>query len=315
MLVTNPLTPTVSPKTIPERIQSRLRNDFRLFFRRRIRRQIMPLLPVHEAPQEGPTLHMLVCERDHEMAIITTSLFNYRIGKAHRFVFHDDGSLSDRAITKFQEFLPGTRVIRRAEADKVAQEKLKDFPRILAYRRNHIMALKIVDVKLWGQGSRIGYIDSDILFFKYPKAYVHALEDQQRANYFNRDIEDAYVADRRYIAEATGYEPAPQINAGLWVMNAQDICLEQIETWLEHPFFAANAANYRLEQTFVAMLAQKSAAGAQHFPEEYDVDFYKNIDHNVCKHYVGRIRYGYELEGLRYVLKEGRLKKDHLAKL
>lgn len=312
MLITNPLTPTVSPKTIPERIQSRLRNDFRLFFRRRIRQQIMPLLPVHQAPQEGSTLHMLVCERDHEMAIITAGLFNYRVGTAHRFVFHDDGSLSDRAIATFQEFLPGTRVIRRPEADEVAQEKLKDFPRILAYRRSQIMALKIVDVKLWGQGTRMGYVDSDVLFLKHPKAYVQALEEQPGANYFNRDIEDAYVADRKVIGEATGYEPAPRMNAGLWVMNAQDIRLEQIEAWLGHPFFAPYAADYRLDQTFIAMLAQDSAAGAKHFPEEYDVDFYKQVDQNVCKHYVGRIRYGYELEGLRYVLSQGDLKKDSL---
>ena len=253
---------------------------------------------------------MLVGERDHEMAIITACLFNYHTNHAHRFVFHDDGSLSERAIEQFQEFLSGTRIIGRREADEIAQEKLKAFPRTLAYRYSHVMALKLIDVKLWGQGARIGYMDSDILFFKNPEAFVDTLVKQRDFNYFNRDIEDAYVTEREVIVQELGYGPAPRINAGLWVMNAKDICLEQIEMWLNHPFFASYASNYRLEQTFIAMLAQRSAEGVRYLPDTYNVDFYKPVEQNVCKHYVGRIRYGYELEGLSYVLKKEDLKKE-----
>lgn len=301
------LIPTVSDKSIAGRIKYRLQNGTRSFFRRRIRKRILALLPRYEyvTDQNDATLHMLVCRRDHEMAIITASLFNRQVGRGHRFVFHDDGTITEDIAKKFSHYLPGTTMVRREKADSVAAEQLNAYPRIQEFRRSQIMALKLIDAKLWGQGERIGYVDSDILFLKYPKEFLNTLKSARDVNYFNRDIADAYVLERTTIERALGYGPAARVNAGLWVMNAADIDLDKIENWLVQPLFSAFRADYRLDQTFISMLAQLSESGVGYFPEGYDVDMSKDVSTSICKHYVGRIRYGYELEGLRYLLDSG----------
>lgn len=305
MLITKPLTANVSPATFSGRVKTRALSELRNFFRRRLRKKALAVLPIYESSAQGSTLHMLVCERDHEMAIITAAMFNFWTGRGNRFVFHDDGTINREISEKFAHYLPGTKMVLRREADARAAEQLKEFPGILNYRRNQIMAFKLIDVKLWGEGERFGYIDSDVLFFGFPAAFVEALESQRGANYFNRDLADAYVADRLTIAEATGFPPASRVNAGLWAMNRADIAFSKIEAWLNHPFFAPFQADYRLDQTFISMLANASQAGADHLPPQYDVAFGKGVTQNVCKHYVGRIRHGYELEGLRYLLDSG----------
>ncbi len=93
------------------------------------------------------------------------------------------------------------------------------------------------------------------------------------------------------------------MNAGLWIMNALDIDFLQIENWLQTDFFKQHNRKYTLEQTILSMLANKSAHGAEHFPKPYDVDIYKQPQESVCKHYVGKIRHAYELEGVSYLLK------------
>ncbi len=90
-------------------------------------------------------------------------------------------------------------------------------------------------------------------------------------------------------------------------MNSSDIDLSQIEGWLQTDYLKKYISQYRLEQTLVSLLAGKSTNGASFFPSEYDVDFFKQPNKNVCKHYVGKIRHGYELEGVRHLL-QNRLK-------
>ncbi|HEX8530588.1 MAG TPA: hypothetical protein VF646_11215, partial [Cytophagales bacterium] len=97
-------------------------------------------------------------------------------------------------------------------------------------------------------------------------------------------------------------ETKERVNVGLWVMNREDLDLPKTERWLAaFPADLPPLKKRLTEQTLLAMLATDSANGVAHLPPPYDVAFEKKPEDAVCKHYVGRIRHGFELEGLRYL--------------
>ena len=304
-LISSPLAPLVSAKTISGRIALRALNEVRNIFRKQLRQEALSRLPVYKAINNHPEIHMLISRRDFEMSVITAAMLNHLGKRAHSFIFHDDGTMDDQMEKIICQQFPGTLVVRRDVADLIASQKLSTYPAVLEFRKKHVMALKLIDVALWAQQDRVGYLDSDILFFHYPEEFIGAFEKKVDVNYFNRDMADAYVTDCCSIEKLTGFSPASRINAGLWVMNKKDIDLNLIESWLKHPIMSNYKSDYRLEQTFTAMLAGISDTGAAHFASGYDVSFEKKPEKSIAKHYVGRIRYGYELEGIKYLFSNG----------
>ena len=294
-------------KNVYEKISGNLREltieKLELKNRKKIRHEFLEKTKKFTINNEHPfSVHMLLCKRDLEMAVCSAMAFNKVMEDGMRFYFHDDGSL-DINDTKFiQKHLPGIKVILRKEADEKAEKELKAYPNILEYRKNQIMALKLIDVRLWGQGDRICYVDSDVLFLKKPTFFIDALSGKNPKNYFNKDIETVYVQTPEEIESFMHFKPLEKCNAGLWVMHKQDINFNIIEEWLGNPGFEKNLKRYTLDQTFISMLATISTHGVDYLPKEYDVNFYRQMTKSASKHYVGAIRNGYELEGLNFLL-------------
>lgn len=281
--------------------------------RQRLRKKILDLeshRPAMTASSEN-SLHCLLCARDVEMFICSQrSLYSVSELGHYRLFIHDDGTLTDHDIVYLERKLPNAKVLRRETADERAERELVSYPRILEYRRNQVMALKLVDVQLWATGLRAAYIDSDILFFSEPSELIAALSEEGWGNMFNRDIDDCYVDTRRNIFQAMGVSPASKVNAGLWVADVDIINLDTVEKWLAEPVLRKRPYYYTLEQTLISMLAHKSSKGVSYFSKEYDVSYGKSVDGNCVKHYVGKIRHGFELEGLRFLLKRRRFREN-----
>ena len=309
------ITPRLGKQNIVYRVINKLyRHLIEEPRRESLKDRLLSLPPSISADKSlGFTLHMMVCKRDLKMAVCSALVANFHCGVAFDWIFHDDGSLNNEDERFILSRLPKTKVVRRQEADTFANEKLKAYPKILDSRRNQIMALKIVDVRIWGKGDKFGYVDSDVLFVKKPDFYLDALANREPKNYFNKDIKNAYVKSSDQIEEAIGIRPFERGNAGLWVMHRQDIDLDKIEEWLNHPGFSDCLYDYTLDQTFINMLAKNSSNGVDYFPVGYDVNLYKTINEQVIdKHYVGAIRHGYELEGLDYLLNRNSFEKNWL---
>jgi len=301
-LIESPLLPLVSQSAFHKRLALRVLNEIRLFYRKNVRRKILNILPVYKIKDNTqPPVHILVCKRDFEMALISALMVNHLGKKGHIFIFHDDGSLNDEMARFFMNHFPGCTMIRKAIADRHAEKILRGYPGIRDFRNKQVMALKLIDVSLWSQNKRIGYMDSDVLFFQYPLEYFELLTSSD-TNFFNRDLTDAYITNRRALNEAFSLSIPSCINAGLWIMNKETLNFELIESWLRQPLLKNRLHDYRLEQTLTAMLAGISRNKVKHLPSGYDVSFEKNPAASISKHYVGRIRYGYELEGLRYLM-------------
>ncbi|MBT8400276.1 MAG: hypothetical protein KJO98_07355, partial [Rhodothermia bacterium] len=109
--------------------------------RARIRAEVLGLPPVGESADNSYSTHMLVCSRDVEMAVCTAKVADLAFGTQQNWVFHDDGSLTELEVRALQNQLPSCVVVTREEADMRAEEELREFPKILDYRRNQVMAL------------------------------------------------------------------------------------------------------------------------------------------------------------------------------
>jgi hypothetical protein len=222
------------------------------------------------------------------------------------WIFHDDGSLDDAAEELLLKHFPGARVVRREESDLVFSANRTRWPALAAMRRNHVMLLKLADLAAFSDKDHILYVDSDILFLRKPEFLMQRLSAPDGGNFFNRDIQSAYIADAERIKAYTGVEPPPSLNAGLSVLNREDISIEKIERVLTQLDPARqgdwNHYDHLIEQTTVAVLAASSRRGAHHLPSEYDVSFSKPIEESVSRHYVGLIRDRFELEGLRFLI-------------
>ncbi len=273
--------------------------------RRRKLRKVLLGLPPHQPGQLSTeiSIHTLICSSHVEMLVCSQrSLYGVSDFGSAPLLLHDDGSLTDAEASFLVDMLPNAKVIRRREADEKARKVLPANSVMLKFRDAQVMALKLVDVRLWARGQRTCYIDSDILFFESPEELIQSTHPGANRNLFNRDIDDAYVQPPEVIEKAVGVAPAPRVNAGLWSLNTSVIDLERVEDWLANPVFARRPFNYRLEQTLISMLASISPQGCEYFSPEYDVDLFKSPADCCVKHYAGPIRHGFELEGITHLL-------------
>src|SRR5579872_4550719 len=80
-------------------------------------------------------------------------------------LIHEDGTLDAEAREKLVAALKQVRFQDRAESSGIMAEKLRAYPRCLAFRQRHIMAMQVLDIPLLTPaGQRVVYTDTDILY-------------------------------------------------------------------------------------------------------------------------------------------------------
>ncbi len=298
------LKPLEKETNVLKKIRNKLvRNYIYTPKRKSLRKIFLKTLPTNSEKEDiSPRIHCLLCRRDLEMGICTFKNLNFLSGINFTYVIHDDGSLTTKDINLLNKHL-NVIIHSKEESDAVASIKLKAYPNIVRFRNSHVLALKLIDVIIFSMSTRVAYLDSDILFFEKPDFFLETLLNEKTSlNYFNKDFNDAYIDTTESIFTNLGTRPMPNINAGLWVMNSEDLSLNLLEKWLSNKYLSAYLGSYRLEQTLVALLAETSTSGSTYFPESYDINLLKLPETCVSKHYVGKIRHGFELEGIKFLL-------------
>ena len=296
----------VTPTTIIERISSKIRRTWRDIQRRNLRKQFLNLPPSRalEVPQAF-SIHMLLCGKDLEMGICAAKSFILASAQPFVFTFHDDGSLtpSDKDLLFFH--FPKCIVIDYEDSLQKAKTYFGEQSEIYKMRLKGVMMLKLIDIKLFSDKKKAILIDSDILFFDFPQEIFNAVNDPHFPNCFNRDIDTAYMTDQSVLERICGHALPERINAGLSILNTDSIQFEVLENWLcEIRDQQIPIIMHRIEQSLISMLSTCSVYKTTYLPVSYDVSFFKDVHTSVCKHYVGRIRHGFEMEGLKYLLTE-----------
>src|SRR3954471_8606776 len=112
-------------------------------------------------------VHTLTCHK-HVFMYITAIKSLLRFISDVAIVVHDDGSLTTADIATIKHHVQGSKVIRRSDADDIAEKLLAPFPKTRAFRSAVINALELTDHALLADRKKIIITNSDTLFLRRP---------------------------------------------------------------------------------------------------------------------------------------------------
>lgn len=232
------------------------------------------------------SVHLLVSSKTWKIGLLAALSLEHFSGKRWRLVFHDDGSVSERAAAAILAKLPGARFVPRADAEQAVAQALAGFPACLRNRSRHNLFLKFFDPIPFIEGEKYLVLDSDVFFFRRPTELLEWAASDERKILFNRDVKEVYCLPRADIEAEMGVTLWDSFNSGLVCMRRDAIdlilsekLLETFETRAHHPQF--------FEQTLYALCASQHGLGGE-LPRQYEVSWnmFRQPD-AICRHYVG----------------------------
>jgi hypothetical protein len=195
-------------------------------------------------------VHFLICHRDAKMAgHCLESLVKYS-ETSLKFIIHDDGSLTEEDSSLILGKSKNTRIISRLESDESMEENLRNYPHCHKYRKEHIYALKLLDIAFMSQNN-FGFCDSDILFFR-PFKNLFKFPDLQTSALFMQDYTSSYSMLPWTLLGANKPKLPSRINSGLIFFRKENYDLDFIEWFLKNKSFRYKIG--WLEQTCWAAL-------------------------------------------------------------
>jgi len=274
---------------------------FEATYRRwRIYSKILKTPPVRTDRSPGDTeLHLLCYRNDYLGALWTLKTF-YRCARVSiPLVVHIQGEATQLMVRRLHHHFPDARLIPQAEADAIVIPRLQErgLTRLLAARAANHYTLKLTDFVLLGDAPNLLTLDSDILFFERPQAFLAPTE----GHLFQRDPESTYVLDAATARSKLGIELAPRINVGMMRFRRDSISLARCDGYLA----AFSKLDGWLEQTLYALHASERG-DAEYLPNEYLISLARGMDHSllVARHYAGPSRNLLHEEGIPFLLRK-----------
>lgn len=298
------------PSNLFERVVFKLKRVFRDRKRVSLRKPYLTLPPVAVPGQDQDfSVHILLCNRDFEMSVCALRSFVFYCGRSFEFVIHEDGTLTQEQKKYLLKNFPKSEIIDYHRSLNLAKETFGENSEIYKMRQKGVLMLKLLDIKLFSTKKKVIVLDSDILFFKKPDEVLNAATRFDVPNLFNKDVFPSLMASKEVLEDICAKKIPERINSGLSVVYRDAIDFVLLEKWLkELNDRKVDIILHRIEQSLITMLCVNHKSGIDYLPETYDVSFEKDVGQSVCKHYVGVIRHGFELEGLSYLEDKGILK-------
>jgi hypothetical protein len=143
---------------------------------------------------------------------------------------HEDGTLSEADLAELSSALPISRIVRKAEADRVVEGRLAHLPACVALRRAHVLALKLFDCVFFEHEATLCYVDSDVLFLRpFAGAPVHPESD---VPIFFPDEQSAYSIRSTQLLRAGAAVLPAMLNTGFFSFPVRQFQLDAIERFL-----------------------------------------------------------------------------------
>jgi 16S rRNA G966 N2-methylase RsmD len=221
----------------------------------------------------------------------------------------DDGTLTDFDVLMLEKYLINIKVIRRAEADQKIKGVISRYPFCMKYRNEKSPTLYRHNLKLFDPVLLSGFnkyilLDSDIIFFRRPKAILDWIRSNKRYNLHmsyapkEKDVQLIETLQNRLIGKLFETELSSIFNSGIIGAFRKDLDMSFIEDqirnlykWkLEHAWFG--------EQMIFSTLFSNAKRGVYVKaldPYDYHVkstDYFKNrIADCICIHFDGQTKY------------------------
>jgi hypothetical protein len=251
----------------------------------------------NEKPKAVP-VHVLTGRDDWQLAAwMLASWFHYT-EHAWPVVIHDDGALPAQARDVFPRLFPSVRIIDRREADATIAPLLREFPFCADYRRQHPLALKVFDIPHFAAGDRFLILDSDLLFFSYPREILAWVRSGADECWFNEDTQEGALITAAEAKTELGVKIWPRVNSGLCLLVKKAIDLDLCDRALAQTSIPRGHV-WRIEQTLLMLCAARHGAGGL-LPRAYEVSLGKKAAPDaITRHYVGAVRDQFYAEGLK----------------
>lgn len=247
------------------------------------------------------SVHTLLSHCDLPFYIICVYSFLRYLKQVPKFTIYDDGTLTERdyrILTK----IPRARIVHSMEARRLAIKTFGPKSDLVKRRADNPYDRKLIDVALYKvAGKKILLLDSDVLFFQYPKELLAFLENHttQTGMTYIQDIQNAYIATIEKLKEIFETTCPVGLNSGVLAFRSE-ILTSKFATNYYHMISVRlnNAIIFKpwVEQTGYAVLASRTKS--RPLSKNYVIGRPLNRQ-TVCKHYVHGMRHDYANDLLR----------------
>lgn len=176
----------------------------------------------------------LLCHRDVDLAIHCLSSAVALSADEVQVVIHEDGSLTEQDRDKIADKLPRSRILDRAEADAIMEERLVRHPNAREFRAGSVWGLKLLDVVLAEPGLCF-YLDGDIRFFRPFRGLFTQEATRGRCVFLKDTVWQAYSIRPWHLMDRRGLQVASGINTGLTLCDPVVFDLDFIDWFLAQP--------------------------------------------------------------------------------
>lgn len=276
--------------------------------RQRTQGRLAALPPLSLAGGGEVEVHMLCHAAGVDMGLWASWSF-LRFLPAASFYLHGDATLTKPDVMLWESKIGGMKVVLDDEAAGVAEEALRDFPRLGEFRAKHVLARKLIDFHLYGNASHLLLLDSDILCFGVPTQLLSLLSTTATGLIrWNEDIRSSYSCSTQVASAILGTTFPERMNSGLVVMRRLGVRdFAQLEGWLSQLIdtHGVRITHPWLEQTLYACLAA-TWDGSGPLDEPYSMSGGSLRQGQVTRHYPGNamIRPKFWTEGVVRLCKE-----------
>jgi hypothetical protein len=167
-----------------------------------------------------------------------------------RFEVHSDGSLDD-GDREALEALGDVRFVDPAEAAERVFALLARHPRCGEMRRTNVLARKLFDVVLLGEGPDLAYCDADVLFLRPWQGLFDRPQGTDAV--FQADVQEAYSVRSWHLLGSPRLRLRRRVNTGLVLFRRAAFDLDLVEWFLARPGWQRTPP--WLEQTAWALVA------------------------------------------------------------
>lgn len=206
-------------------------------------------------------IHSLICKKDINLLFSSIKLFTHYTNLKFNLIIHEDGSFDNESIAQINKlFSHNAKIIFYKPATSKVVEILKDYPLCRHFRESTyhtIFRIKLFDPFIFTDSGNILYMDSDILFCKYPTTMINYIN--AGIPFYLRDMCSSYCVPFRK-EDSLNSQIIDSINAGLnYYPNRQAYNLDFIEECLTilYDNGSRNATHPFLEQTAIAYMITK----------------------------------------------------------
>jgi hypothetical protein len=253
-----------------------------------------------EQPLQPVALHLLSGGDQFRMGLWALASFFQSTGRNWRVVWHDDGTVPlDRLSGALRKMRVEHEIIPRAEADAAVLNSLKGLPLCTRHRSRLSVGMKLYDFLHYSRGESFLMLDTDIIFFNRPDEILQWVDGPRNSCWFQRDAAEANLIDSTSCQRLFGFPLWPKVNVGVCCIPGGVINLLETERFLREARLFDLPDIWTMEQTLYALHASQIGRGGT-LPETYELSLspFRSPD-AVCRHYVGKVRELFYLEGVR----------------